>query len=182
MIATIVRLPLVALVAVSVLWALTLALRRDPTALLAQAGESLSRALPDPVVHYAAFMRAARAGETAAALLPRLPEGTTSLLRAGVFASALHSSVTLEVLPFLLLLVLIGVLGGTLLRERIRHGEGYASPTAAFVARYTAAAGILYVVLFAFTPLQMPYWTLYLACLTSSLGGCLYVANLPIRL
>ena len=53
--------------------------------------------------------------------------------------------------------------------------------TLRYVVRYLVVLGILYSVVFALTPFLAPYWTLYVGCLATSLGGLIYVGNLPLR-
>ncbi len=96
--------------------------------------------------------------------------------------SALHSFILGRVLPLSLLLLGAGVGAGLVCRERMRDAEGYASPSAAGIARALVGAGALCQGLFALSPIGLSCSWLYVAGVTCSLGAALYTANLPLRL
>jgi hypothetical protein len=74
------------------------------------------------------------------------------------------------------------VLAALLVRERLRFGTGYASPTVSFLAKRVAEAAVLVFFLLTFSPFPLPYWTFYPALGAAALGTFGYVANLPLRL
>jgi hypothetical protein len=182
MIRCLIALPAAVLIGASLVWVATLAGSADPDRLLGRRAGDLAAAVHDDGVRGGVLTRAASTGSRLHARLPQLPGGTSAVLAAGLTATALQADLASLVLPFGLALALVGVAAGTLLRERLRFGAGYASPTAAYLARYLAGAGLLYAGLWALSPLPLTSATLYLAWLVVSVGSALYAANLPIRI
>jgi hypothetical protein len=86
------------------------------------------------------------------------------------------------VLPVSLASFTAAVLAAILVRERLRFGTGYASPTVSFLAKRVAEGAILVFFLLTFSPFPLPYWTFYPALGAAALGAFGYVANLPLRL
>jgi len=74
------------------------------------------------------------------------------------------------------------LLPGLLLRERLRFGTAYASPSVSFLAKRLAEGGLLVFFVWSFSPLPLPYWVFYPALGGVSIGTAAYVANLPLRL
>ena len=182
MIRCLVALPVAILIGAALVWVATLLGSADPDRLLTHRAGDLAAAVHDEGVRGGALARAASTGSRLHARLPRLPGETSAVLAAGLTATALQADLALRVLPFGLALALAGVAAGILLRERLRFGEGYASPTAAYLARYLAGAGLLYAGLYTLSPLPLTSATLYLAWLVISVGSALYAANLPTRI
>ena len=177
-----VRLPLVLVIVLGLSWAGVLMLGGGPEAMLARSVRDLGRAFPgDPVRQ----LLLERARQDAQSLLPSIPDlggDKSRLVQSGLIASGLHLDSTLRVLPVTGLLVLAGLCAGLVWRERMRYAQGYASPTATGLARASAGAGIFWMALFALSPIPVSHASLYLASGALSLGGMLYVANLPLKL
>ena len=94
-----------------------------------------------------------------------------------------HGPVTLiRIVPLFFGLLAAGVTAGLIFRERMRNAEGYASPTAAGVARALVGAGLFWLGLFALTPLGVSSAWIYVAILSASFGGLIYAANLPLKI
>jgi hypothetical protein len=113
-----------------------------------------------------------------AQLVPLDPRGVRSLadLLGRRFA------ISTEILPVFLVSLTTSLLAGILVRERLRFGSGYASPTISFICKRLAEAAVLVFFLLSFSPFPLPYWTFYPA-LGATLGGTFgYAANLPLRL
>lgn len=182
MIRLFVRLPLVLAIALPITWACTLLAVPSSEALLGDELERFRRAFPTEGPRRGT---ANRAGGGAAQILVRIPDlgGTKAeLLKAGVMTSALHFEATLRVLPATALLLLSGLCAGLALRERLRDQAGYASPTAAGLARIAVGAGVFWLALFSTSPVPASYAWLYASSVLISFGGALYAANLPLRL
>ena len=94
----------------------------------------------------------------------------------------IHSRVAAHALPVLLLALVSGTLLGATLRERIRYGSGYASPTVAFVAKRLLIASLGYFLVWALSPIPGAYGTVYLPPVAGFVEAAFYAANLPIRL
>lgn len=182
MIRCLLALPLATLGGASLVWALTLLVWTPPVHLAARAAGDLTRAFRDEGTRACLLREGLTWGSQLHARLPHPPGETSAVLEDGLQAAALHAGVAFETLPFGLLLVLGGILGGMLLRERLRLGTGYASPTVGYLARYVASSGLLFIGTYALTPLPLTSAWLYPAWFFVSLGGLLYAANLPIRI
>jgi hypothetical protein len=94
----------------------------------------------------------------------------------------IHSRVAARFLPILLLTLLSGGILGATLRERIRHGSGYASPTLAFVSKRLLVASLGYFLVWSLSPIPGAYGTLYVAPAAGFVAMAFYAANLPVRL
>lgn len=182
MIRLLVRLPLGLAVLLSVLWAATLLGRVDTRELLTGGLSDLEEALPEKGGREAVVEEARRLTGGAATLLSRVGVEASPVLRSTLFVSGLHLGATLRVLPFLGLLLAVGALAGVVLRERLRDGSGYASPTVGYLARGLVALALTWLVLFALSPVRAPYGSLYAATMSSCIGSLLYAANLPLKL
>ena len=178
MIRCLLALAVAVLIGASLVWIATLLGSADPDRLLTRRAGDLTATVHDEEVRGGVFTRAASPGSRLHARLPQLPGETSAVLAAGLTATALQADLALRVLPF----GLAFALAGTLLRERLRFGEGYASPTAAYLARYLAGAGLPYAGLYALSHLPLTSATLYLTWLVVSVGCTPYAANLPIRI
>jgi hypothetical protein len=84
--------------------------------------------------------------------------------------------------PFLPLFLTAAVAAGMLLRERLRHGTTYASPTVSFLSKRLGEAAAVLFLAWNVTPLPLPYWVFYPAMAAAMAGAFGYVANLPLRL
>ena len=165
-------------------WGLVIGTRPDPSSWSEAEVETLNSTLPERT-----GPGSSGEGITSTPARVRLP--TSRIVQASRFSGpaeaalsvvALRLSVAGRILlvaaPFLASAFLLGLL----FRERIRYGRGYASPTTAFLAKHLAAVSFVVGALFALTPLRLPYWTLYAAVSSTSLGLLLYVGNLPPKL
>ncbi len=85
-------------------------------------------------------------------------------------------------LPLFLASLAAAFLPGALLRERLRFGTAYASPSVSFLAKRLAEGGLLVLFVWSFSPLPLPYWVFYPALGGVAMGTATYVANLPLRL
>lgn len=123
----------------------------------------------------------------AAAMIPSslriyLPEQGCQGLLAFLSVVLVHTRVAAHFLPFLLLALLSGGLLGATLRERIRHGSGYASPTLAFVSKRLLVACLGYFLVWSLSPIPGAYGILYAAPAAGFVATVVYAANLPVRL
>ena len=182
MIRLLVRLPLVLAIVLPIAWALALGSAPNPEAILSDGLERFRSAFPADAQCADVLGRAGGGARWLLARMPDIGEGRSELLRAGVVTSALHVQATLRVLPAFALLLLSGIFAGLALRERLRDHEGYASPTAAGLAQVAMGAGVFWLALFSASPLPVSHAWLYGSSVLTSLGGTLYVANLPLRL
>lgn len=181
MIGSFVRLPLFAIIGLGLAWGFAL-LYRPSVSRAEDALSDFSEAFPRPEAQ-------ARLGRGALHSSLALRRRAQDVLgepgeEAGplIVAAWIHFKIVAALVPYLLALLSAGVLAGIALRERIRFGRGYASPTAAHLARLLFFTGLLWIILFALSPISAPAWSLYLACLACFLGGLCYASNLPIRL
>jgi hypothetical protein len=163
------------------IWAGFLLLAKDPMWILAEGQLDLERAYPEPALRASLVTRSVQASSWMARQIPG-GGASSPLVRAAFAVSALHCFVLGRVLPLSLLLLAAGVGSGLVFRERMRDAEGYASPSAAGIARVLVGAGALYQGLFALSPIALSCSWLYVAGVTCSLGAALYAANLPLKL
>jgi hypothetical protein len=84
--------------------------------------------------------------------------------------------------PFFLAGMGAFVLPGLLLRERLRFGTAYASPSVSFLAKRLAEGSFLVFFVWSFSPFPLPYWVFYPALGGVAVGTAAYLANLPLRL
>lgn len=113
--------------------------------------------------------------------------GTLIPIRAETVSSGLglvrrRLAVSAGLVPFWGLFLTAAVAAGILLRERLRLGTTYASPTVSFLAKRLGEAAAVLFIAWNFTPLPLPYWVFYPAMAASMAGALGYVANLPLRL
>jgi hypothetical protein len=181
-ISLLVRLPVVALLALSLAWAGVLALAPSPEAILKGAFEDLRVAFPDERERGVLERGAQGMSLSLVSRASVLGEDRSRLLEAALVSAALHLEGTLRVFPVGMVLALAGVAAGLVFRERLRDGEGYASPTAAGLARWALGGGMLLLATFSLSPVPAPWGSIYLAFGILSLGGGAYVANLPLRI
>ena len=182
MIRILLRLPILLVILVILTWVAVLGFSPSADAVLGGATRDLARSYPEAQTRARLGREAAALGAGLGPLVPDLGPGRSDLVRAGLLATALHSQMAIAVLPILLLLILGGGSAGLVLRERLRDAQGYASPTAAGLARAAIAGGLLWLGLYSLSPLPVSAATLYAASLAMTLGGILYAANLPLRL
>ena len=182
MIQLLLRLPLVLAIVLPVAWALVLLGNGAELALLQGSLSHLREAYPSETHRERLIGGATQAASLLQEQTPGLGGKHSPLIRAGLAASMLHLEAARGILPITLLLALSGAAAGLVLRERIRIGAGYASPTAAGLGRGVVAAGILWLGLFALSPVPVSYAWVYLTPAALALGGTLYVANLPLKL
>jgi hypothetical protein len=119
-----------------------------------------------------------RFSDELAQLVPIDPRGVRSL----AVLLGRRVAISIEILPVFLVSLVTSLLAGILVRERLRFGSGYASPTISFLCKRLAEGAILIFFLLSFSPFPLPYWTFYPA-LGATFGGTFgYAANLPLRL
>ena len=185
MIRMLIFLPFIALIAVVIAWSGLALSGGDSAILLDREAEALFDAYPDSERHRELFAEASAMAKVADPMLARLDPRASVFFAAGAVIVGVHILVVLRSLPVLLTLLALGFLLGLLFRERLRqfdHADQHASPTVSHLAKFVLAGALLYIAIFCFAPIGVPYWTLYAAFLVASLGGTLYVANLPINL
>jgi hypothetical protein len=177
-----VRLPLALGLLVPLAWAGVLLWGGGERPVLARACAGLEAAYPSRADRDRLLVEAVRATSAFPVPLEGLGPERSGLLRAGLVVARLHLGAAFRILPFTLLLGMLGVSTGLVFRERMRIEAGYASPTAAGLGRGGVGAGILWLALFGLSPLPVSLGWLYLSPAALLLGGSLYVANLPLRL
>ena len=94
----------------------------------------------------------------------------------------LHGSVALELFPVAILVLAAGLTAGLARREGLRNGSRFASPIWSWLGKRIAMVGLGSTLVFALTPLILPWWTLWAGVLVASGGTSLYVSNLPLKL
>ena len=175
-------LPLFLAIVLVFAWAGVLILSKDPGSLLAGGHADLVRAYPEEPRRLELLENSSLLYGRLAHSLSRHGAEASPSIRAGLRITLLHLAAALQVLPISMVLALAGACAGLAFRERIRDDGGYASPTAAGLARAVVWAGLIWLGLFALSPIEVAYGSLYLASLALSLGGFFYVANLPLKL
>ena len=113
-------------------------------------------------------------------ILPSLGDGSIMTNSASIIR--IRVRVAADFLPIFSLVLAAGWLLGLVQRERIRFGLAYASPLVSFVSKRTAEASLVYFILWSFTPIGLPFWSLYATLPPIFFGVLGYLANLPIRL
>jgi hypothetical protein len=84
--------------------------------------------------------------------------------------------------PLLLSTVGISFLAGALLRERLRLGTSYASPSVCFLSKRLVEGALVVFFVWVFSPAPIPYSSFF-PLLTVAGGGTVgWVGNLPLRL
>jgi hypothetical protein len=138
-----------------------------------------SRAFPS--AQRSGLAREGNTSQIATALLQFLPFGLEavrpleSILRR-------RSEVAAQFVPVFGVSLAAAFMTALLVRERLRFGTGYASPTVSFLAKRMAEAAVIVFFLLTFSPFPLPYWVFYLALGATTLGTFGYFSNLPLRL
>jgi len=176
---TLLRVPLVMILVLGIAWTATVLQDDAPADVIARERDRLRLAFANGA---AVHTRVAPTTEDSLPLLDHFPARVSGTLRAGLAVSQVRIATLLRLVPIAAAFLLAGGLAGAVFRERIRHARGYASPTAAFVARGLVCGGLLLAILFGLTSVALPYWLPYMAVMGASVGSCLYVSNLPIKL
>ena len=96
--------------------------------------------------------------------------------------AALHAGVALELLPVAILVIVAGFTAGLARREGLRSGSRFASPLRSWIGKRIALLGLGGSLVFALTPLLLPWWTLWAGILVAAGGAGLFVSNLPLKL
>jgi len=176
------RLPVALVLVLSLVWAAVLGVSRDPESIVTRGLAQLTSAYPESKARED-FLRewGSLPGEWTRPLLS-FGGQASALGRAGLLVSRFHLGALLRLAPVLLCLMAAGVMSGLVLRERMREAEGYASPTAAGIARALVGTGLFWLALFATSPIPASYAWLFLAGMGSAIGAALYAANLPLKL
>ena len=183
MIAFVLKTFLLAGLAVLIAWGWVLVRRSPSQGSLKRESRTLSRLVPDTQAVRDLEASASRLVQVSERLLPASAgRETPSRLRGAMWTAGLHLAIALEILPILVPLLASGITLGLALREACRHGLRFASPTRAYLAKHLFGASFLLLVLFAVTPISLPYWTLWADSLAMSGGMFTYVANMPIKL
>ncbi len=182
MIRLLLHLPIFLAIVLAVVWTGVLGLAPNPEEILSGGLETLAFAYPDSAEREFLLKDWGSLPSVVTDPLSHFGGRVSWVGRAGVLVTQLHLGVLVRLLPVFLLLVLSGVGSGLVFRERMRDAEGYASPTAAGVARALVGSGIFWIGLFAASPIPASYAWLYLAGIAMALGSSLYTANLPLKL
>ncbi|HVR86946.1 MAG TPA: hypothetical protein VMU54_21665 [Planctomycetota bacterium] len=182
MIRLLIRIPIALVVVLALAWGWVLGLAGEPDRILRDGLGRLTEAYPRPGVRERVLLQAEKLSGKVWRTLAGFGGLRTPAGRAGVLVAALHAVALRRVLPLYLLHLAAGTVAGLVLRERMRDGKGYASPTAAGLGRMLSGGGILWLGLFSLSPVGGSYAFLYVAFLGSALGGALYVANLPLKI
>ena len=181
MIRLLLRLPIVLLLVAPLTWAGILVLGPDPFTAVTNGYSRLERAYPQGLARDQLVKNASSVALSLGRRIPVAGPSSTAQIRAGLLVSAMHALSVMKLLPLALLLAAAGVTGGLIFRERMRNAEGYASPTAAGLGRAMVGMGLFWLGLFALTPLQASLAWLYVALLSTSVGGAVFAANLPLK-
>ncbi len=180
MIQALLRVPLAAVLVLGIAWAACLILGGAPAELISGERDRLRSAFGGGA-SVPLIAESTAAGDSLP-ILERFPPRVSETLRAGIEVCEVRIAALSRVFPFAIAFLLAGGLAGAVFRERIRHACGYASPTAAFLARGLVCGALLLGTLFGLTCVALPYWVPYVAVTGAGVGACLYVSNLPIRL
>jgi len=138
-----------------------------------------SRAFPS--AHRPGWVREGNALQIPTALFQYLPFGLESVRPLNNILRRRSESAA-QFLPVFGVSLAAAFMTALLVRERLRFGTGYASPTVSFLAKRMAEAAVIVFSLLTFSPFPLPYWVFYLALGATALGTFGYVANLPLRL
>lgn len=182
MIRLLLRLPVALVLVLTVVWAAVLGLSHNPESMVADGLVQLASAYPDSNVREEFLSGWASLPASWTRPLSSFGGQASSLGRAGLLVSRLHLGALLRLVPVFLVLLAAGVASGLVCRERMRDAEGYASPTAAGIARVLVGSGLFWLALFAMSPIPVSYAWLPLAGCASAAGASLYAANLPLKL
>ena len=96
--------------------------------------------------------------------------------------AALHAGVSLDLLPVAILVIAAGFTAGLARREGLRSGSRFASPLRSWIGKRVALVGLGGSLVFALTPLLLPWWTLWAGVVVAAGGAGLFVSNLPLKL
>lgn len=176
------RLPIFLVLVLAIVWTAVLGIAKSPEGLVEGNLERLAQAYPNMVEREAFISEWGVLPSSALGQLSRIGGSASAFGRAGLLVTLLHLGGLVRLLPVFVLLVISGVASGLVFRERMRDAEGYASPTAAGLARTLVGLGIFLLGLFAGSPIPASYGWLYPAGIASGLGASLYAANLPLKL
>jgi hypothetical protein len=114
--------------------------------------------------------------------VPIFIPGATGPLMGGARLVLRHLRVATGLLSFFAVFIAVSSLAGLFVRERLRLGTAYASPTVGFMAKRLVEGAALSFILWTFAPIPAPYWAFYPLGLAAMAGFLAYVANLPLRL
>jgi hypothetical protein len=176
------RFILLALITLAIVWAGILVLLPDPAELVKREAEHFTRAFPNEIPHLETKLSWVSEFPLSSLLPTQLFGRARSTLAGSLAVAWLHGLLIVPMALFIALGLGASFLLGAILRERIRFGHGYASPALAFVAKRALGLSLLYLSIWAFSPIPAPYWTLEVAALIGLVGGGIYAANLPVRL
>jgi hypothetical protein len=182
MIRVLLKLPIVLLFLVPLVWAGFFVWAGEPGSVVSGVMRDLANAYPESREREAIVEEAASLSSFLARVLRHAGTGASPTMRAGFVVSAVHSVTLFRALPLFLGLLAAGVTAGLILRERMRDAQGYASPTAAGIARALVGAGLFSLGLFGLTPIGVSFAWVYAATLAACLGSAIYSANLPLKL
>ncbi len=182
MIGLLLKLPVALVLALTLMWAAVLGMSRDPESIVAGALERLASAYPDRGAREDFLAEWGSLPGSWSQPISSLGGQASTLGRAGFLVSRLHAGALLRLVPVFLCLLAAGVAAGLVFRERMRNAEGYASPTAAGIARGLVGAGLFWMALFGASPVPASYAWLPLAGIATGIGASLYAANLPLKL
>ncbi|HLY74942.1 MAG TPA: hypothetical protein VKU80_12555 [Planctomycetota bacterium] len=182
MIRLLLRLPVALVLVLTVVWATVLGMSRDPESIVAGGLAQLTSAYPEFKARKDFLNEWGSLPGDWTRPLSSLGGEASALGKAGLLVSRFHLGALLRLAPVLLCLMAAGVVSGLVLRERMREAEGYASPTAAGIARALVGTGLFWLALFATSPIPVSYAWLSLAGMASAVGAALYAANLPLKL
>jgi hypothetical protein len=182
MIRLLLKLPIVLLLGVPVTWVAVLLTVNEPARLPEAEVRRLTEAYPRSQVRERILRNSAAVASSLGRVVSGAGSSSSATIRGGLVVSAIHSRILTRLLPLEACLLAIGIVAGLILRERMRDAEGYASPTAAGLGRGLVGAGLFWCGLFAFTPLPMSSSWLYGAMLCTSIGGGVFMANVPLKI
>jgi hypothetical protein len=138
-----------------------------------------SRAFPS--AHRPGWVREGNVSQIARAIFQFLPFGLEAVRPLKTILRR-RSEIAAQFLPVFGVSLAAAFMTALLVRERLRFGTGYASPTVSFLAKRMAEAAVIVFSLLTFSPFPLPYWVFYLVLGATTLGTFGYVSNLPLRL
>ena len=84
--------------------------------------------------------------------------------------------------PLFLTTLGVSFLAGALVRERLRLGTTYASPSVSFLSKRVVECALVLVLVWVFSPAPIPYVSFLPLLLAAAVGTVGWVGNLPLRL
>ena len=78
--------------------------------------------------------------------------------------------------------LLVAVIGGALLRERLRSGTAYASPTLSYLSKRIVEGVVFLILVWTFSPLSLGYGVVYPVLMLGMCGLVVYLGNLPLKI